>query len=276
VEAPSSYSVLPLANFGTVTFSGAKATISTATGPIDNSTSASAVNQIDMVGGRSDAVIATTSALTDSAKAATSSFSVTYTGQSSTPTGGHHGGGHAPGRSTDQVIAFTNPVGAGNIAMVFAPQSTIPQYVPPAASRPVYLVDIGNGARPVTSYYAGDGNQQPLEDDGEAPGDKVPALATAPAQPQHSVLPPMGATKKVSADDSRWLAGVDRVFAQDFAVSQDGLVAQPVWTGLHEQGPKSLAGVLVLAGAVLVFQPQGEFSKNNRSDESKNRRLMAN
>ena len=73
VEAPSSSSgVLPLANFGSVTFTNATATINGKTGAIDSSTWQDA--SIDMVSYGS-AVEASTSGLTDSG--GTSSFTVT-------------------------------------------------------------------------------------------------------------------------------------------------------------------------------------------------------
>jgi hypothetical protein len=94
-EAPSSFfGVLPLANFGTIKFSNAQATVSNTSGPADNSWSGSTTYQLDMVTPRG-ALKDTASALTDSGSPATSSsFSVTFV--SSGSGGGHHGGGHTP------------------------------------------------------------------------------------------------------------------------------------------------------------------------------------
>ena len=79
VEAPSSSSgILPLSNFGSVTFTNVTATINGKTGSIDNSTWQDA--SIDMVSNGA-AVEASTSALTDSG--GTSSFTVTDTASSS-------------------------------------------------------------------------------------------------------------------------------------------------------------------------------------------------
>jgi hypothetical protein len=91
MEAPSSFfGVLPLANFGKATFTGAKATVGGTTGPIDNTAwSGAHVNQIDMVsyfGASED----TTSGLTDSGSPATSSFTVTYTTATATPPPARH------------------------------------------------------------------------------------------------------------------------------------------------------------------------------------------
>jgi hypothetical protein len=96
-EAPSSYSgVLPLANFGTINFAGANATVNGSNGPIDNP-SGGTVNQIDMVT-NSGSPKATTSAFTDSGSSATSSFSVTWnsSGVSSGGGGRHHRSPDAP------------------------------------------------------------------------------------------------------------------------------------------------------------------------------------
>src|SRR5262249_3908479 len=79
VEAPSSGShTLPLANFDTVTISGAQATIGGATTAIDTAAgSGVAVYQINMTSQFGDE-IATTSAVTDAGSPASSSFTTTY------------------------------------------------------------------------------------------------------------------------------------------------------------------------------------------------------
>ncbi len=127
VEAPSSSSgVLPLANFGTATFSGAKATINGATGAIDNSSWQN--TSIDMET-NSGTVIDQTSALTDSG--GTSSFSVTYTGSSS-GTGG--GGGHGHGHGPMETLALVGPNQSNVHEALAAPESnTSPKAEPPAA-----------------------------------------------------------------------------------------------------------------------------------------------
>ncbi len=94
VEAPSSgRGVLPLANFGTATFSNASATLGVA-GPIDSSSWPSgATTAIDMET-NSGSIISTPAALTDTTTTpATSSFTVTYTA----PPGGRGG---TPGKSS--------------------------------------------------------------------------------------------------------------------------------------------------------------------------------
>jgi hypothetical protein len=82
VEAPSSESgILPLANFGSVTITGASATINGTTGAIDSSNWQAA--KINMAAG--SVVEASTSAVTDSS--GTSSFTVAYQSSGSTKTG---------------------------------------------------------------------------------------------------------------------------------------------------------------------------------------------
>ena len=97
VEAPSSnFGVLPLAPFSPETFSKAQATINGATGPIDHS--GNQVEQINMITNYGSA-LDSTSGLTDTTTASiTSSFSVAYSGTTSTPPSGHHGGGGGGGR----------------------------------------------------------------------------------------------------------------------------------------------------------------------------------
>jgi Peptidase A4 family len=95
VEAPSSGSgILPLANFGTVNFSGAQATINGTEGPIDDTAWESSVNSIDMASS-SGTPLDETLELTDANGA--SSFGVTYTGGSGEGGGGGGGGRHHHG-----------------------------------------------------------------------------------------------------------------------------------------------------------------------------------
>jgi hypothetical protein len=111
-EAPSSIrGVLPLANFGTIDFSGASATVNGTTGPADNSWSNTNLYQIDMVT-KTGALKATTSSLSDSGDPLTSNFSVTWNSSGS----GGKGGGHkntnnepAPDLSLDLAPALALP-----------------------------------------------------------------------------------------------------------------------------------------------------------------------
>jgi hypothetical protein len=103
VEAPSSFlGILPLANFGTATFTQAQATIQGTTGPIDSgSWQNTAINMVN----NSGTVIASTSTLQDTGTPPTSSFSVTYTGS-----GG--GGGHHHGHGPMETVELAGPVPA--------------------------------------------------------------------------------------------------------------------------------------------------------------------
>ena len=83
IEAPSSNSgVLPLANFGSVTFTNASATINGVTGPIDGSGWKNTAINI----ASSSATETSTSILTDAS--GVSSFTETYLGSGSSTTGG--------------------------------------------------------------------------------------------------------------------------------------------------------------------------------------------
>ena len=126
-EAPSSITgVLPLANFGTINFSEANATVSGTTGPADNSWSGSALYQIDMVTNRGS-LKATTSALSDSGSPLTSSFSVTWVSSGS---GGKGGGGHkssnVPLPDSSEIAPLLSAAVAGLAAN---PQGTAPAFV---------------------------------------------------------------------------------------------------------------------------------------------------
>jgi hypothetical protein len=143
-EAPSSFSgVLPLANFGTVTFSGAQATIAGTTGAIDNAAWSSQVQSINMVN-RSGATQARTSALTDSG--ATSSFSVTYV-PTTTTTPPHHGRGFrqndVPTTSTSGTTTSTQ---SDLPALAF--QATMPPTIPPSTMLPIPAAATGNPSSP--------------------------------------------------------------------------------------------------------------------------------
>ncbi len=101
VEAPSSISgVLPLANFGTATFTQAQATINGVTGAIDNASwQNTAINMVTKTGSPLDQ----TSGLTDTTTLPiTSSFTVTYTGSGGG--GGGHGHGHGPNPTLGQLV----------------------------------------------------------------------------------------------------------------------------------------------------------------------------
>jgi hypothetical protein len=117
-EAPSAGGfALTLANFGSISFSGAQATINGTTGPVDAAFGKASVDEISMKQGL--AIVAAPSALTDSGSPATSSFTVTFhpssTGSSHLPSfaGGR---GRQPDVAALQALPF--PTGASS---TFAP-----------------------------------------------------------------------------------------------------------------------------------------------------------
>jgi hypothetical protein len=142
VEAPSSFNVLPLANFGTVNFSNAYATISGSTGPVDNSSGQAAkINMVASSGFRNSSLVTldTTSSLSDAATTSTgsllppagttvSSFSVAYTAPTTpTPTppppSRHHWWW-----ATNQPQLMDIPMSAPAVPpMVIAPDPVVPQ-----------------------------------------------------------------------------------------------------------------------------------------------------
>jgi hypothetical protein len=129
VEAPSSFSgVLPLANFGMATISGAQATINGTTGAIDNASWQN--TSIDMTT-KSGKIIAHASGLTDTTSSPiTSGFNVTFTA-SSGGKGGGQGHGHGPVE-----IVLAGPSQSA-IQALAAPEATPDQNAePPAAAKP--------------------------------------------------------------------------------------------------------------------------------------------
>jgi hypothetical protein len=104
MEAPSNFfGVLPLANFGTINFSQAQATISNTTGPAGNGWSGTTLYQVNMVTS-SGSLKASPGPLTDSGSPATSSFSVKFVSSgTSGGGGGGGGGGHHGNHSTTNV-----------------------------------------------------------------------------------------------------------------------------------------------------------------------------
>lgn len=146
VEAPSSGTILPLANFGTANFSAAQATINGTTGAIDNASWQN--TSIDMVS-KSGAVIDQTSGLTDVGK--TSSFSVTFTGSSS-----GHGHGHGVLQSVDLVAPIQS-------------EFTVPVTPEAIANQRAYPQAASTGHGPIVSSPATDAFLAPVHEGGSAP-----------------------------------------------------------------------------------------------------------
>jgi hypothetical protein len=144
VEAPSStLGVLPLANFGTATFTGASATIQKTTGPIDNSTWQNA--EITMVNS-GGAAKATPGGLTDSGTPTTSSFSVTFN-RSNGPMQGPGGPANEPLSAAQGAPGFPGqPVPAGTSGLTVSP--AVAEVSPPAGGVPVAVQPAGRPAAP--------------------------------------------------------------------------------------------------------------------------------
>jgi peptidase A4-like protein len=137
MEAPSLGGILPLAGFGTESFTGAQATISGTTGPINASLAGTQLEQINMVNQRGSQ-LDSTGTITDASN--TSSFTVTFTGASSTGgsggTGGggghhhHHGGG---GFSNEQSAVTASQAAAVSTLLASTPRLLAPTVTLPAA-----------------------------------------------------------------------------------------------------------------------------------------------
>ncbi len=184
VEAPSSYSgILPLANFGTVTLTGAQATIRGTTGPVDASAWASSVYRINMVSRRSGASQDTTSALADSGSPATSSFTVTYNAPAtSTPPRPR---GWWWWRATDQADMATASALAG--ALLSATSRATPSPLPAIVQQPALVVPTGtvtffSGPAPFRQApAAGMGRSSDVGDAASGQGDQPAGSEALPA-----------------------------------------------------------------------------------------------
>jgi hypothetical protein len=203
-EAPSSSrGVLPLANFGTVNFSGATATINGTQGPADNSWSGSTLYQIDMVT-PNRSLKATTSALSNS-----DNFSVTFVSSGVSGSGGK-GGGHG-GNNASEILAadpsqsanFESAVQGGLLAapsqtsttlvsaqlptsiMVASPVGSLPNQTTPPYLTPNFVY-VGSGSTaeegPKRDTPPPNGTMSP-EDSAPAPDAPRPPRNMAPEDP---------------------------------------------------------------------------------------------
>ena len=239
VEAPSSgYGILPLANFGSVTITGASATISGIPGPIDNTNNAS----INLIGSKSSAQALTTPATpfnTTAAGVTTSSFTVKYVAPVAPPppTSNHH---HWFGTNsadtplsdvpaTPQVVVpqAMNPVfasfnaGAPASGFVSAPASqrnnSIPAIFPFGGSSADDLLG-DNDVNPnmlVPMRPAAAPGAQPMQNQ------QIPPAAPRPMQQD---MPPCGPESPVSIE----AIGSAPVVEIDAAESRSGSVLKPL------------------------------------------------
>jgi hypothetical protein len=193
-EAPSSRrGILPLANFGTINFLGASATVNGTTGPADNSWSGSTLYQIDMVT-KTGSPKATTSALSDSGS--TSSFSVTWvsSGSGSGGKGGGHKSSNVPSPSSLQPTAPFSGVLVGVAARsqatppaLLASPFTTATATPPAVAAPARLP-----ALPALTSTSSFLVSEPGNGDGQETGQATPPESPLPGDSAAPVDP--GAT----------------------------------------------------------------------------------
>jgi Peptidase A4 family len=282
VEAPSSGRVLPLADVGTVKFTGAQATISGNTGAIDTVPGATSVNQIDMITNRG-ALLDSTSALNDSGPTAPSTFTVTSTQQSSS-TPPHHEKG-SPVRSPDQVVVLLPNALAGSATNIVAsPPTGITQVVASPSSFAANSTNIGFGTRRFEFYLPGDTTDRPddIGDDGTI---QAPTTPAAPAKPVNNLVPPQAGGHIAGTDQAHWLAAVDAVFAQDFPPPEVMIPAQADRLDSKDSEnsqnvqqlqatDRSLAsGLLVLAGAGLLLGVRPRATKYPWAIEDDNKKV---
>ncbi len=192
-EAPlaSFFSVLPLANFGTINFSGANATVGGTTGPADNAWPGSTLYQVNMAN-KNGTLKATTSPLTDSGSPATSAFSVTFVSSGS---GGGGGGRRSPNVSggsqttplvTVTVVALASGAQGMSPAPVTAAAPNIPATVtaltvatPPSSVAGSSLTQFGRDA----AVSGGGGGAAVETDAAEKPTPSGPARPMRPLPP---------------------------------------------------------------------------------------------
>jgi Peptidase A4 family len=293
VEAPSNNrGPLPLANFGTTSFSGAQATIAGTTGAIDSFSGSNQVNQIDMISSRSGATLDQTSGLTDSGNS--SSFSVTFSGQATSnptppsfpappPPPPHHHHGGPPGRTPDQIVALPviSTATLTGTSVAISPLGGATQFLS-APARPA-TPDIGFGTLRFDFYMVGETLDQPDDggDDGAVP--TAPAQS-APVQRDNNVQPLVVHGQMAGVDQAHWLAAVDAVFAQDFQPPEVALPAQAdrfdisdtqdsqAAQGFRETDRSLASGLLVLAGAGLLLGTRPRSTKYPWAIEDDGRR----
>lgn len=135
-EAPSSFTgVLPLANFGTINFSGANATVSGTSGLADNTWSGTTLYQVDMAN-RNGSLKTTTSTLSDAATPPPSSFSVTFVSSGAKGNGNGHKTTNVPpvvSLPTDAFLSATPAASPQATPQTFVPRSIAATVAPPAS-----------------------------------------------------------------------------------------------------------------------------------------------
>jgi hypothetical protein len=189
MEAPSSFfGVLPLANFGTATFSGGHTTINGTTGAIDASWPGTQLNEINMVS-QFGATEDTTSGLTDSGSPVASGFTVTFasTGTTPAPRPHHHWWWFEPNQGTSMTAATAaaalNVVGPG--ALTLTPQTAAPAAAA-SASQPAVVaaaaVSLAQAASPAPVAVTVAGHRSNTGDSSSPTDTAAPELLPAPSE----------------------------------------------------------------------------------------------
>jgi hypothetical protein len=255
-EAPSSGGVLPLANFGTIQFSGASATVNGTAGPADTSWTGSTLNQVNMVT-RTSALKATTSTLSDSGSPPTSSFTVTFVSSGSSGKGGGHKGPDAPPPTTSQ----SNEL----LAAAVAAQAASAQGTRPAFATPSFPVVPGVVALPtlpaasaVTATFAQSRVDDASPDGPEAdridvPKTPVAPVPTGPAAPADSQAADDSATARAGQVPARLaLSGLETIRATDACFAEGSWLAATSFDGTrgaasvdHKTGGLALTGLIL-------------------------------
>jgi len=261
-EAPSSIGgVLPLANFGTINFSGANATVGGTSGPADTSWSGSTLNQTNMVT-KTGALKASTSGLSDSGTPPTSSFSVTFV--SSGASGSNGKGGHkSPNLPTPNLSQTTSGLSAAAVELAArlletapAPVATAPLTGTPSPSLTVAPLTGGapstapaSGAFTATLSSFGLDTANPDDQATAQPAtQKLPPLPDDPAAPATPGAAPQAdpAPAKGPENSPAMGKGGDATFTDDFWLSApllDG--AGTTFNGEHEVPDIALAGLVL-------------------------------
>jgi hypothetical protein len=269
-EAPSSVSgILPLANFGTINFSGGQATLGGNTGPIDNNWAGATAYQINMVT-QKGSLKASTSGLADSVGSpAASSFSVTWVSSGS---GNGHGHGHGPNSpQIDPTLmaaaGMIAPGGGGPTAA--APVASA--VVAPAAGSPLAAAlltppAVGGGALGFSARWVGGGDPDraafieaagpdllPVPAEADAPGDSsaAPADSSTPGSTPSPVSRPGIDLGPVPDPDAFWAE-----WRREPATASESVPAAVEATG-SERGGVALAGLALAFGLGLPWDTRG-------------------
>jgi hypothetical protein len=196
VEAPWENGVLPLAGFGTETFSAATATINNQSGPISTGWAGTQLEQINMVNQRGTPIDSTSALSSNGAGFTvtdTSSSTTSGSGSGSSSGSGHHHGGGGFGSSGGWGWWFGTEqpaVTASELAAAAATSNSTPRLLAPTVTTTVPTPQaIASQAALSASLAGGGGNRTVLV----APAQQEAAMPEVPPdapQPGTPVVPP--------------------------------------------------------------------------------------